>query len=148
MRSDPELSPLNPRSPGPESPLEERYMMKLEPGTPLPHDLLAAPKRLSTPVRIVCGIFGVGLIALVVLGVLAELAYPSTGSVWAVLVWAFVVAMGAVFVYAAVRGREPFSRTEEIPSPLFYALADPTRPLPDDAPISGGAPTRRGDAEP
>jgi hypothetical protein len=97
---------------------------------------LAAPERVSKPARIVCGALGVSLIvAALALSVADLLAGEPAG----LLVWLIAAVIGAWLTHVAMTGEYAYSREEpEIPpSPWFHSLADPSRPLPDDAPVSG-----------
>jgi hypothetical protein len=57
--------------------------------------------------------------------------------------------VGVGFGYLAVKGEVPFLDPvgEVPPSPWFHSLADPSQPLPDDAPISGARAPAAGSPE-
>jgi hypothetical protein len=100
---------------------------------------IAAPK-LSMPIRVLCGAMGAFLLlaAARLIGGLDDGFLPERIVGWLAAVLA-ATAVGGGFCYLAVKGEVPFlNPAEEVPpSPWFYSLADPSQPLPDDAPISG-----------
>lgn len=101
--------------------------------------VLAGPPRLSMPTRVLCGVVGAFFVVLTISvfgeglgdGILLRDFLSS-------IILLVVAAVGMGFGWLAVKGEVPFIRLVEIPaSPWFHALADPSAPLPDDAPISG-----------
>lgn len=96
---------------------------------------LAAPPKLSTWVRTLCGVLGMAFVAVIALMAKGGFAAEDAEGIASLLM---AGALGAGLTYIAVRGELPFSRRTELPaSPWFHSLADPSAPLPDDAPISG-----------
>jgi hypothetical protein len=97
---------------------------------------LATADRMTMPGRIVCGTLGLACIAL-----LTEIVVDGGlvgEDVQGLAMYLFVAALGVGMAYSAVKGDFPFSPVPELPpSPWFESLADPSLPLPDDAPLSG-----------
>lgn len=102
--------------------------------------VLAGPPKLSMPTRIMCGLVGTFFIVFLTSGFVGALGdgVPRI-DILALVISFVVIGVGAGFCWMALKGEVPFIRPVEIPaSPWFHALADPSAPLPDDAPISGG----------
>jgi hypothetical protein len=101
---------------------------------------LAGPPKLSMPVRVLCGAMGAFLLLMMLAVFIHTIGDPFLpedvpGLLIAVLV---ATAAGVGFGYLAVKGEVPFLNPVEVPpSPWFHSLADPSQPLPDDAPVSG-----------
>lgn len=93
----------------------------------------AASTRVTVPARIFCGTLALALFAGIVFGATWG---PVDGPFLIVCLMAAVI--GAWFARVAVKGEYyGFSRPEIPTSPRFHTLADPSRPLPDDASVSG-----------
>jgi hypothetical protein len=98
--------------------------------------VLATPERLSRGWRIVCGVAGLALLALFVAS-LRDLLVGTGHFDW--VEHLLPAAAGLSLAYLAAKGELPFPRIDLPASPWFHSLADPSRPLQDDAPMSGGA---------
>lgn len=95
---------------------------------------LAAPERMSTAGRLFAGVAGSAILTLGTLNVRALMVAGTKLDAEMLL----PLGIGAWLVFLALRREIPSLTTGEVPpSPLFLELADPSRPLSEDAPISG-----------
>lgn len=96
---------------------------------------LAGPERLPAAGRAFCVVASAGLIVLAGLDLYDVWVGVAEFSAVASLM---PLGLAAALLFVAVRNEIPSFGTGEVPpSPLFLELADPSRPLSQDAPISG-----------
>ena len=96
---------------------------------------LAAPEQLSGAGMVFCAVVGAALLVLGALDVYdivrGAMEFDAIGTL-------LPLGAGAALMLVAARREIPSFKTGEVPpSPLFLELADPSRPLSEDAPISG-----------
>lgn len=96
---------------------------------------LAAPERLPAVGRVFCVVAAAGLIVLAGLDLYDFLVGASEFSAIGSLM---PLGVAASLLFVAIRNQIPSFETGEVPpSPLFFELADPSRPLSENAPIFG-----------